>query len=145
MLTPQSAGRMAALLAPVAVVAPRVAGPKARAPRTLRASAFRGARVTATPKVGPSPNPRKLFFYTLPDTSQSAMRSAGDVSVLPQEAGLGAASAPRQYRLELCAAVVGAHPVQHAQSSSFASFPVLRNPILRCARHKNSPFLLSLL
>uniref|UniRef100_A0A7S0SCP8 Cyanobacterial aminoacyl-tRNA synthetase CAAD domain-containing protein n=1 Tax=Mantoniella antarctica TaxID=81844 RepID=A0A7S0SCP8_9CHLO len=42
---------MAALLAPVAVVAPRVAGPKARAPRTLRASAFRGARVTATPKL----------------------------------------------------------------------------------------------
>ena len=43
--------KMAALIAPVAVVAPRVVAPKARATRTLRATAFKGARVSATPKV----------------------------------------------------------------------------------------------
>ena len=42
---------MAAIVAPVAALAPRVVAPKARASRTLRATAFKGARVSATPKV----------------------------------------------------------------------------------------------
>lgn len=46
-----STGKMTAIIAPVAVVAPRVVAPKARASRTLRATAFKGARVSATPKV----------------------------------------------------------------------------------------------
>lgn len=46
-----STGKMAAIIAPVAVVAPRVVAPKARASRTLRATVFKGARVSATPKV----------------------------------------------------------------------------------------------
>jgi hypothetical protein len=41
---------MAAIVAPVAILAPRVTAPKARAARTLRASTFNGVKV-AQPKV----------------------------------------------------------------------------------------------
>ena len=41
---------MAAIVAPVAILAPRVTAPKARAARTLRATTFNGVKV-AQPKV----------------------------------------------------------------------------------------------
>merc|ERR1712216_281306 len=44
---------MAAIVAPVAILAPRVTAPKARAARTLRASTFNGVKV-AQPKLGVS-------------------------------------------------------------------------------------------
>lgn len=43
---------MAAIVAPVAVLAPRAAAPKARAARSLRATTFNGVKV-AQPKVSP--------------------------------------------------------------------------------------------
>lgn len=49
--TNRSTDKMAALLAPVAVLAPRAVASKARASRTMRASAFKGGRVSIAPKV----------------------------------------------------------------------------------------------
>lgn len=54
-------GTMAAIVASAAVVAPRVAAPKARATRALRATSFTGARVAVAPKVRP-------FAITAPET-----------------------------------------------------------------------------
>ena len=48
--TPLQHATMAAIVAPVAVLAPRVTAPKARAARTLRATTFNGVKV-AQPKV----------------------------------------------------------------------------------------------
>lgn len=44
-------GEMAAVVAHVAVIAPRGVRPKACASRIIRATAFKGARVSASPKV----------------------------------------------------------------------------------------------